>query len=154
MVLIIEFWPNCSTQSKIFLRIWALGFLNTVLNLKSSFNWSSLQYLYSAPLSSKFSDPHLPFISSITWFLRNFLNNWTVCCLVTSGPKLLLFLNTSWSHSTASDAVKQLPCFLKCCLCFLNGMPARKYFVISFHCVGNKTAKSVRLKPEVDHFKY
>lgn len=154
MVLVISLWLNCSAQSKISLWIWTQWFWNKILNLKSSVNWSLFQYLYSALLSSKLSDPHLPFISSITWFLRNFLNNWIVCCLVTSGPKLLLFLSTSWSQSIASDAVKQLPCLLKCCLCFLSGMPARKYFVISFHCVRNKQGKNARSKPETDHCKY
>lgn len=98
-----------------------------------SVNRTGYYYLYKFWLSSRFSEPHLPFTSSITWFLRNFLNSWIVCCLVTSGPKLLFFLSNSWSQLIASAAVKQFPYFLKCCLCFLRGIPARKYLVTSFH---------------------
>lgn len=64
-------------------------------------------YLYSMLLSSRTSVPQRPFTSSITWFLRNFFRSCTVCCLVTSGPKLLLLQSSWWSQSTAAEAVKQ-----------------------------------------------
>lgn len=122
-----ETWPGPSTL--LLTRFWCL--YTQVSKIK--YIYQKPVYLYNVLLSSRSSVPQRPFTSSITWFFRNFFRSCTVCCLVTSGPKLLL-LRSSWcSQSTAAEAVKQEAWCLKFCLCFLTGIPARKCWVTSFH---------------------